>query len=80
MRALEDAKQDADFQMIPGTKIDMYNSKIKKRLRLLKRKQILSMLKGIKKTLDSLKFDVYKAALGKVLGEKKTWNLKNLKY
>lgn len=69
--ALEDAIEDADFQLSPGTKSDKLNNGIKKEVAPLEAEANLQYAKMAKEqNVESLKLDVYKAALDKLLVEK----------
>jgi outer membrane protein TolC len=69
--ALEDAKHDADFQLVSGTKIDMLNNGIKKEVAPLVAEANLEYAKRSKEeNIKRLKLDIYKAALDKLLAEK----------
>jgi outer membrane protein TolC len=69
--ALEDAKHDADFQPVPGTKINMLNNGIKKEVAPLEAETNLEYAKRSKEeNFEKLKLDIYKAALDKLLAQK----------
>jgi len=69
--ALEDAKHDANFQPVPGTKIDMLNNGIKKEVAPMEAEANLEYAKRSKEeNIKKLKLDIYKAALKKLLAEK----------
>lgn len=69
--ALEDAKEDAEFQSYSGTKIDMLNNAIKKEVAPLEAQANVEYARREKeKNVEGLKLDVYKATLDMLLVEK----------
>lgn len=69
--ALEDAKKDAEFQQSPSSNLEMLNNGIKKEVSPLEAEANLEYAKRAKQeNIESLKLDVYKAALDKLLIEK----------